>query len=98
MDEAERLCSRLAVIDHGKMIACDAPRALIAAHVEPEVVEVYGDEVRDWADARGRALADRLELAGETAFCYPLEASPLLTDLARATGLPYLHRPPNVAC
>jgi lipooligosaccharide transport system ATP-binding protein len=96
MDEAERLCSRLAVIDHGKMIACDAPRALIAAHVEPEVVEVYGDEVRAWADARGRALADRLELAGETAFCYARDAAPLLADLARATGLRYLHRPANV--
>ena len=44
MDEAERLATRLAVIDHGRMIACDAPRALIAAHIEPEVVEVYGDD------------------------------------------------------
>ncbi len=96
MDEAERLCSRLAVIDHGKMIACDAPRALIAAHVEPEVVEVYGDEVRAWADARGRALSDRLELAGETAFCYARDAAPLLADLAKASGLRYLHRPANV--
>jgi lipooligosaccharide transport system ATP-binding protein len=96
MDEAERLCSRIAVIDHGKMIACDAPRTLIAAHVEPEVVEVYGDEVRAWADARGRSLADRLELAGETAFCYANDAAPLLADLAKATGLRYLHRPANV--
>jgi lipooligosaccharide transport system ATP-binding protein len=96
MDEAERLCSRLAVIDRGRMIASDAPRALIAAHVEPEVVEVYGDEVRAWADARGRALADRLELAGETAFCYSRDVAPLLTDLAKASGLRYLHRPANV--
>ncbi len=96
MDEAERLCSRLAVIDHGKMIACDAPRALIAAHVEPEVVEVYGDEVRAWADARGRALSDRLELAGETAFCYARDAAPLLADLAKTADLRYLHRPANV--
>jgi len=41
MDEAERLATRLAVIDHGTMIACDTPRALLEAHVEPEVVEVY---------------------------------------------------------
>jgi lipooligosaccharide transport system ATP-binding protein len=96
MDEAERLCSRLAVIDHGRLIACDAPRALIAAHVEPEVVEVYGDEVRAWSDARGRALCDRLELAGETAFCYARDAAPMLADVARAPGLRYLHRPANV--
>jgi lipooligosaccharide transport system ATP-binding protein len=96
MDEAERLCSRLAVIDHGRMIACDAPRALIAAHVEPEVIEVYGDEARAWAAVRGRALADRMELAGETAFCYARNAAPLLADLAGATGVRYLHRPANV--
>jgi lipooligosaccharide transport system ATP-binding protein len=96
MDEAERLCSRLAVIDHGRMIACDAPRALIAAHVEPEVIEVYGDEARAWAAARGRALTDRMELAGETAFCYARNAAPLLAELARATGVRYLHRPANV--
>ena len=52
------------------MIASDTPRALIEAHVEPEVIEVFGDEAKAWADAHGRALAARLEQAGETAFCY----------------------------
>ena len=96
MDEAERLCTRLAVIDHGLMIASDTPRALIATHVEPEVIEVYGDAVRAWADTRGRRLADRLELAGETAFCYTHDAAPLLADLAHASGVRYLHRPANL--
>ena len=96
MDEAERLCSRLAVIDHGRMIASDTPRALIAAHVEPEVIEVYGDEARAWADTRGRQLAERLELAGETAFCYARDAAPLLGDLAKQTSVRYLHRPANL--
>jgi len=96
MDEAERLCTRLAVIDHGRMIASDSPRALIATHVEPEVIEVYGDEARTWATTRGRQLADRLELAGETAFCYAHDAAPLLADLARAPGVRYLHRPANL--
>jgi lipooligosaccharide transport system ATP-binding protein len=96
MDEAERLCSRLAVIDHGRMIACDTPRALIAAHVEPEVIEVYGDEARAWADARGRQLVERLELAGETAFCYTRDAAPLLADLAKQNNVRYLHRPANL--
>jgi lipooligosaccharide transport system ATP-binding protein len=96
MDEAERLCSRLAVIDHGRMIASDAPRALIAAHVEPEVIEVYGDEARTWAQTRGRQLAERMELAGETAFCYARNAAPLLADLAQHNGVRYLHRPANL--
>ena len=96
MDEAERLCTRLAVMDHGRMIASDAPRALIAAHVEPEVIEVYGDAARTWADAHGRRLADRLEVAGETAFCYARDAAPLLSALAHAEGVRYLHRPANL--
>ena len=96
MDEAERLATRLAVIDHGTMIACDTPRALLAAHVEPEVVEVYGEAARTWAEARGRALATRLEIAGETAFCYANDAAPLLADLATRTGVRYLHRPANL--
>src|SRR4249920_1348340 len=96
MDEAERLATRLAVIDHGVLIASDTPRALIATHVEPEVVEVYGDDARTWADARGRALADRMEIAGETAFCYAKDAAPLLEALAHARGVRYLHRPANL--
>ena len=82
MDEAERLATRLAVIDHGSLIASDTPRALIAAHVEPEVVEVYGDEAKPWAEMHGRRIAKRLEMAGETAFCYAHDPKPLLDDRA----------------
>jgi lipooligosaccharide transport system ATP-binding protein len=96
MDEAERLATRLAVIDHGRLIASDTPRALIATHVEPEVVEVYGDDAKSWAESHGRRLAHRLELAGETAFCYAQDAKPLLADLATHAGVRYLHRPANL--
>jgi len=96
MDEAERLATRLAVIDRGALIACDSPRALLAQHVEPEVVEVYGDLARDWAERDGRRIATRLELAGETAFCYARDPRPLLDDLAAQPGVRYLHRPANL--
>jgi len=96
MDEAERLASRLAVIDHGTLIASDTPRALIDAHVEPEVIEVFGDDARAWADTHGRALAQRLEVAGETAFFYAVDPQPLLDKLAHAPGVRYLHRPANL--
>ncbi len=96
MDEAERLATRLAVIDHGTLIASDTPRALLQAHVEPEVVEVYGDEARHWAETRGRTLAARLEIAGETAFCYTRDPKPLLDALASVPGVRYLHRPANL--
>jgi len=96
MDEAERLATRVAVIDHGMLIASDSPRSLLAKHVEPEVVEVYGDEAKAWADIHGRRLAKRLELAGETAFCYAYDPQPMLADLANRAGVRYLHRPANL--
>jgi lipooligosaccharide transport system ATP-binding protein len=96
MDEAERLATRLAVIDRGRLIACDTPRALIEQHVEPEVIEVYGDEARTWAQMHGRRIAKRLEVAGETAFCYATDAKPLLADLASRAGVRFLHRPANL--
>ncbi len=96
MDEAERLATRLAVIDHGTLIASDTPRALIDAHVEPEVIEVFGDDARAWADVHGRSLAERFEVAGETAFFYANDPQPLLDKLAHAPGVRYLHRPANL--
>ncbi len=96
MDEAERLATRLAVIDHGRLIASDVPHALIAQHVEPEVVEVYGDEARSWGEAHGRGLADRIEITGETAFCYARDPQPLLQTLQAQSGVRYLHRPANL--
>ncbi len=95
MDEAERLCDRLAVIDHGRLIAEGAPRELIAQHIESQVLEVYGDGARAWA-AQARAMADRVELSGETVFCYTNHAEPLLQSLAGAADLRYLHRPANL--
>jgi len=96
MDEAERLATRLAVIDHGVMIASDTPRALLAEHVEPEVIEVYGDEAKAWADVHGRRLSKRLEISGETAFAYASDPQPMLADLAARPGVRYLHRPANL--
>ena len=91
MDEAERLCDRLAILDHGHRVAEGAPRELIATHIEPQVVEVFGDDAADWARTRN-TLGERLEIAGETAFFYCRDTAPLLAALADEPGLRYLHR------
>jgi lipooligosaccharide transport system ATP-binding protein len=96
MDEAERLATQLAVIDHGRKIAEGAPRDLIRTHIEPHVTEVYGDGALAWARHDGRRLADRMEISGETAFCYAVEPAPLLQSLEREVALRYLHRPANL--
>jgi len=95
MDEAERLCHRLAVIDHGRLIAEGAPHELIAQHIESQVVEVYGDQAVRWS-AGARALAERVEVSGDTVFCYTRHPEPLLQSLSHTAGLRYLHRPANL--
>ena len=39
MDEAERLCDRVAIVDHGKVIALGSPRELIARLGGEHVIE-----------------------------------------------------------
>ena len=100
MDEAERLCSRLLVIDHGRKIAEGHPRELIAEHLEPDVVEVYGVGALALHTAPEhaalRALAARVEVSGETVFFYTADAKQLLNALSDHPGLRTLHRPANL--
>ena len=97
MDEAERLCSRLLVLDHGRKIAEGRPRELIAQHLEPDVVEVFGVGAKALAeDAVLRALAARVEISGETVFFYTQNAQPLLLALGQHGHLRTLHRPANL--
>jgi len=100
MDEAERLCTRLLVLDHGRKIAEGRPRELIAQHLEPDVVEVYGNGalVLATADEHAalRALAGRVEVSGETVFFYTQDARALLQALAPMHDLRTLHRPANL--
>ncbi|MGA8979731.1 MAG: ABC transporter ATP-binding protein [Pedococcus sp.] len=49
MDEAEQLCDRLVVMDHGRIVAEGSPRQLIDAHSTREVLELRFD-VDDHAD------------------------------------------------
>ncbi len=47
LDEAERLCDRVAIIDHGTIIALGKPRELIAEYFREKVVEIPFAEVRN---------------------------------------------------
>ena len=98
MDEAERLCDRLIVIDHGRKIAEGSPRELIATHIEPQVIEVFDESCGQLPDftENHRHLANRVEQSGETAFFYCRDPQPLLTALADADGLRYVHRASNL--
>ena len=56
MDEADKLCNRIAIIDHGELVALDAPMTLKASIPGKNVLEVsFGSAPADW-DQRLRAL------------------------------------------
>ena len=97
MDEAERLCSRLLVLDQGRKIAEGTPRDLIAQHLEPEGGEVFGQGAVALAqEASLKALAQRVEVSGETVFFYTHDSRSLLNALQAWPALRTLHRPSNL--
>jgi ABC-2 type transport system ATP-binding protein len=90
MEEAERLCDRVGIVDHGKLIALGKPRELIASLGGQEVIEmaVAGGELDETLVAalpgvHGiRRVADGFALAVD-----PLHvALPALVDHLRTTG------------
>jgi len=49
MDEADRLCNRIAIVDHGKLVALDTPEALKASVPGSTVIEVqFSNPPNDW--------------------------------------------------
>ncbi len=95
MDEAERLCDEIAVIDKGILIAQGSPRALIAEKIEPDVVEIFGDGIPA-AQIAAQPHTARIEQSGETLFCYTRTPRPLLAALADLSDIRTLHRPANL--
>jgi len=95
MDEAERLCDVISVLDHGRVIVRGSPRELIKQHIEPHVVEVFGDGLSEWQTC-ATGLCRRCETAGETLFCYTEAPEKVVAELENQPGLRYLHRPANL--
>ena len=77
MEEAERLCDRVAIVDHGRVIALDTPRRLVAGLGADQIV-FFAVEAR----RLGGSAADE-ELAAETVALIGRAAG--ATQAARAT-------------
>ncbi len=63
MDEAEALCDRLAIIDHGRVIDMDTPQALISRHGGPQTVTFTSGE-RDFSWLSGLDVVDSVRRTG----------------------------------
>ncbi|MDB4880363.1 MAG: drrA 5 [Gemmatimonadetes bacterium] len=81
MDEAEKLCDRVAIVDHGRVIALGSPRELIASLGAEHVVEfTVPDAPADGLSIGGLTALDGVRRAREHGGRWTLE----VTELARA--------------
>lgn len=94
MEEAERLCDEIVVIDEGRLLERGTPLALIRNHVEPEVLELRGDSATVRAAVDG--LEGRFEAIGDTFFFYARDARAAVKRLEDRGNVTFLHRPANL--
>ncbi|NNN03995.1 MAG: ABC transporter ATP-binding protein [Acidimicrobiaceae bacterium] len=89
MDEAEQLCDRLVVMDHGRIVAEGAPRQLIADHASREVLELrLGSEHHDEVADQLGSFAERLEVLPDRVLLYVDSADDTLARLHQAGWRP----------
>jgi ABC-2 type transport system ATP-binding protein len=88
MDEADRLCDRIAIVDHGKLVALDTPAALKASVPGSNVIEVqFQNPPADWEERLHR-LTGVTSVQHEGAGMYRIlssEGSRTTTELAEAS-------------
>jgi ABC-2 type transport system ATP-binding protein len=73
MEEAERLCDRVLIIDHGAVVALDTPEALVASlGIERRLVFTLPEGARAPSIATGDAagVIDRVEQVGDRVVVY----------------------------
>jgi len=95
MEEAERLCDELIIMDQGRILEQGTPAALVRKHAEPEVIEVRGEE-KLARQALASAGEGRFEAVGDTYYYYTRDARAVVKQLEGMPGLTFLHRPANL--
>ncbi|TPX00817.1 AAA family ATPase, partial [Schumannella luteola] len=87
MDEAEQLCDRLVVVDHGRIMAEGTPASLIREYSTREVLEVrFGSEHNAVAAGRLAGIGDRLEVLPDRVLVYASDGEAALVEVT-ARGL-----------
>ena len=86
MDEAEQLCDRLVVMDHGVIAAEGTPRELIARYSTPEVLELRfaADQLPDAADRIKELGPERMELTADRILLYAADGDKFLARVHQA--------------
>jgi len=84
MEEAERLCDRVGIIDAGSIIALDTPRNLIAQQKLASAIELIAHNGHDEAILRQLQGVDKVTREGNTIVMHTRRASSVLVDLVHA--------------
>jgi ABC-2 type transport system ATP-binding protein len=88
MDEADRLCNRIAIVDHGKLVALDTPEALKASVPGSTVIEAHFEHPPDDWEERLRSLPGVTSVQNESAGMFRVltsNGSGTTTDLVEMT-------------
>jgi lipooligosaccharide transport system ATP-binding protein len=80
MDEAARLCDRLIIMDHGRLLAEGKPAGLISRHVGRHVIEVADPAEELPAFLNGRGIL--FENFGHRLIAYVEEGSSLYREIS----------------
>lgn len=96
MEEAERLCDRVIIIDKGRILDEGRPRDLIKKHIEDQVIEIQSDNIHHWFNQHRNIPGQRMEIIGDTLFCYCHDEQAILTVLKFYPDLQYLRRNANL--
>jgi len=96
MEEAQRLCDRLAIMDHGKIIVEGSPKDLIRDHIEPHVIEINGNGQQRWRAQFKADASMRFETLGESLFIYAEDEKAIVADLCEHDDIEFIHRRANL--
>ncbi|MEY4174306.1 MAG: hypothetical protein RI900_1471, partial [Actinomycetota bacterium] len=81
MDEAEQLCDRLVVMDHGRIVAEGSPRSLIEQYATREVLELRFAAGTNEAEAqRAEGLGSRVEVLPDRLLVYADDGEAALAE------------------
>jgi lipooligosaccharide transport system ATP-binding protein len=87
MDEAEQLCDRLVVMDHGRIVAEGSPRALIQTHATREVLELrFTDDDNGIHVSSLSGIGERVEVLPDRLLVYADDGDAALAA-AHARGI-----------
>jgi lipooligosaccharide transport system ATP-binding protein len=88
MDEAEQLCDRLVVMDHGRIAAEGTPRQLIAEYSTAEVLELRfpPGQQEEWVAMVKDLLPERMEVTADRMLLYAADGDEFL-ERVRAAGI-----------